>query len=308
MKPVRYIAQQAGEEVLFCACKQTSEAPFCDGAHNKLRDVYENDDPDSPLNRGISLIESDAKGQAVLDGGCYVSRVEQILFQENANLKIGAVISSRTGARYQSLFYAEVCQGESPIIFFGDRDVVLMSTQGEGAITISGREFPLEVLTGIYVRPQEAMSVTNSGATPIKLYIAVCPVAEQPQFLPQMPVNFDADYAERVVVMDAENRQQTGNRFFQILVDKQIGSKSVTQFIGEIPVSKAFPHRHLYEESLIILRGSGYMWTEQYKAKVSPGDVVFLPRKQIHSLECTEAEGMLVAGVIYPGDNPSIDY
>jgi len=38
------------------------------------------------------------------------------------------------------------------------------------------------------------------------------------------------------------------------------------------------------------------------------GDVIFLPRKQLHSLECTDPESMVVAGVIYPGDNPSINY
>jgi hypothetical protein len=36
--------------------------------------------------------------------------------------------------------------------------------------------------------------------------------------------------------------------------------------------------------------------------------VIFLPRKQIHSLQSTSATGMDVVGVIYPGDNPSINY
>ena len=80
------------------------------------------------------------------------------------------------------------------------------------------------------------------------------------------------------------------------------------QFIGEIPESKAAPHRHLYEESLIILKGSGYMWTENYKAKVTAGDIIFLPRKQMHSLQCLDPEGLYLVGIIYPGDNPSISY
>ncbi len=308
MKPVRYLAKQDGEEVLFCTCKQTSDSPFCDGTHNKLRDVYENDDPNNQINRNIPLIDHDENGKAMLGGGCYVSRVEQLILQEHTNLKIGAVISSQTGARYQSLFYAEICQGESPIISFGNRDLVIISTQGKGTITISGRDFPLEIQTGIYIRPQEAVSITNPGSTPITLYISVCPVAERPEFLPQMPVNFDDAYADRIAVIDTAKRQQTANRFFQILVNKRMGTQSVTQFIGEILFSKAFPHRHLYEESLVILSGDGYIWTETYKAKVSPGDVIFLPRKLIHSLQCTAPDGMLVVGVIYPGDNPSIDY
>ncbi|MDH3658624.1 MAG: cupin domain-containing protein [Alphaproteobacteria bacterium] len=93
-----------------------------------------------------------------------------------------------------------------------------------------------------------------------------------------------------------------------MLVDKSIGSDVVTQFIGEIPLSKAPPHRHLYEESLIILRGQGCMWTDTKKADVATGDVIFLPRKQLHSLQCTDPGGMLVVGVIYPGNNPTINY
>jgi quercetin dioxygenase-like cupin family protein len=99
-----------------------------------------------------------------------------------------------------------------------------------------------------------------------------------------------------------------GPRYFQVLVDKRIGSRVITQFIGHIPPSKAAPHRHLYEEAIIILSGEGCMWTESRKANVSAGDVIFLPRKQLHSLEATSADGMDVVGVICPGDNPSINY
>jgi len=57
-----------------------------------------------------------------------------------------------------------------------------------------------------------------------------------------------------------------------------------------------------------VLGGAGYMWTEDRKARVTAGDVIFLPRKQIHSLEATSTDGIDVVGVICPGDNPSISY
>ena len=44
------------------------------------------------------------------------------------------------------------------------------------------------------------------------------------------------------------------------------------------------------------------------KASVGPGDVLFLPRKQRHSVQCTSPDGFDVVGVIYPGDNPAIDF
>ena len=123
-----------------------------------------------------------------------------------------------------------------------------------------------------------------------------------------MPATFDQAWPERLVAVDLARKEAMGDRFFQMLVDKSVGSDVVTQFIGEIPLSKAPPHRHLYEESLIILRGRGCMWTETKKAGVEAGDVIFLPRKQLHSLQCTDPDGMLVVGVIYPGDNPTINY
>jgi quercetin dioxygenase-like cupin family protein len=99
-----------------------------------------------------------------------------------------------------------------------------------------------------------------------------------------------------------------GDRTFQLLVNKDVGSRQVTQFIGSIPYSKAAPHRHLYEETIVVLQGTGRMWTEDLKAHVAAGDFIFLPAKQLHSLQCTDVGGMLVAGVIYPGGNPNINY
>ena len=63
----------------------------------------------------------------------------------------------------------------------------------------------------------------------------------------------------------------------------------LTQFIGEIPRSKAVPHNHSTRR-LSSSSGAGTMWTETKKAPVRAGDVIFLPRKQLHSLECTSDE------------------
>jgi mannose-6-phosphate isomerase-like protein (cupin superfamily) len=50
------------------------------------------------------------------------------------------------------------------------------------------------------------------------------------------------------------------------------------------------------------------MWTESRKTMVRAGDVIFLPRKQEHSLQSISPDGLDVVGVICPGDNPSINY
>ena len=306
-KPVRYIARQPREEVLFCGCKHSAQPPFCDGAHNNLREA-ENDDPLSPANRAIPEVFPGPDGRAVLDGGCHVTRVDSAPRETLGNLTLAPVISAATGARFQSQFCLVVPPGQSPIMAWGDRHLILMITAGSGSVDISGRQFAIQPETGVYIRPGEAVRLHNSGDDELRLFATLCPLGEAPEILAVMPDNFDHSWPQRTVATLAENRKEMGNRFWQILVDKAVGSTMATQFIGEIPPSKAMPHRHLYEESLVVLGGAGYMWTENARARVRTGDIIFLPRKQLHSLQCTDPAGMYLSGIIYPGDNPTINY
>jgi mannose-6-phosphate isomerase-like protein (cupin superfamily) len=218
----------------------------------------------------------------------------------------GPVITAEDGAKHQSQFYFHAEPGIAPVTGFGDRHVVMLVTAGEGEVSIGGRRFAVSPNTGVYVRPGELFQLHASEA--LSAFVSVGPLAEAPTWHDTMDDTFDAAHPSRTIGIDENQRQTMADRFFQVLVDKSLGSDLVTQFIGEIPMSKAVPHRHLYEESLVVIKGEGFMWTENRKAAVSTGDVIFLPRKQIHSLECTDPNGMFVAGVIYPGNNPSINY
>jgi CDGSH-type Zn-finger protein len=55
--PVAFKAER-DEDVIFCGCKQTGTGPFCDGAHSNLPGGYLTDDPNSPENRGVALVEA----------------------------------------------------------------------------------------------------------------------------------------------------------------------------------------------------------------------------------------------------------
>ena len=305
--PIVYKAK-AAEDVLFCACKHTKTPPFCDGSHNNLSATYDEDDPDSPANRAIPAVGAAADGKARLDGGCYVCTIADETLTRRGVLGHRRIIGSGDGALHQSLFYLECAPGISPVASFGDRHVILFVSAGSGRVVIGDRPFQVTANTGVYVRPGEAFRLETDENEPLKVFAAACPFAEAITWPDAMPGRFDADLPRRAIGIEPDARTRMGDRFFQMLVDKTMGSDVVTQFIGEIPKSKAAPHRHLYEESLIVMRGHGMMWTEGRKAPVAAGDVIFLPRKQLHSLECTDPGGMLVVGVIYPGDNPSINY
>jgi mannose-6-phosphate isomerase-like protein (cupin superfamily)/CDGSH-type Zn-finger protein len=304
--PIAFKATQ-DDELLFCGCKHTRTAPFCDGAHTNLPGGSPLDDPLSPGNLAIPVVTERDGPRAPLNGRCYVFSSELAAMQTRGSLRYCCLVSPELGAQYQTQLLLEVCGEPSPVMTLGSSDVILFIGAGSGTLTICGRPFPVKATDGVYVRPQEAIQLTAAPGQTLKAFVLACPSAEI-QWLEAMPVHFDEQWPERIVGVDPDQRTAMGPRYFQMLVDKRIGSTVITQFIGHIPPSKAAPHRHLYEEAIIVLSGEGYMWTEDKKARVKAGDVIFLPRKQLHSLEATSADGIDVVGVICPGDNPSINY
>lgn len=303
----RKLVAACTEEVLLCGCKQTRGAPFCDGAHTNLPGGSPLDDPQSAVNRSIPVVTECDGPRRWLNGGCYIVSPAATPKTVRDHLRYCHLVTAELGARYQTQLFLEVTDGPSPVLSPGQRELILFVVSGRGHICISGREFEINVNDGVYVRSGEALQLVPRAGHMLQVFALAHPqgTLEWPAAMPQ---NFDADHPERVVSVDAAQRTEMGPRYFQLLVDKRVGSRLITQFIGHIPPSKAAPHRHLYEESIIVLAGEGYVWTEDRKAAVKAGEAIFLPRKQLHSLEATSADGMFVVGVICPGDNPSINY
>jgi mannose-6-phosphate isomerase-like protein (cupin superfamily) len=243
-----------------------------------------------------------------LDGQCYVFSTARASLSERGAMRYCQVVTPTLGALFQSQFYAVVAGGSSPVIAADGRHTVLFVIEGKGDVEIGDRRFALEPLTGIYVRPSEAYRVHNKSGAPLKFFISNGPGSEDLVLMDAMPPAFEAQFPDRLASVDPSQRHKMAERYYQMLVNREHGSTVVTQFIGNIPLSKAEPHRHLYEEALIFLNGAGVVWTERTKTPVSAGDVLFLPRKQVHSVQCTTPGGFDIVGVIYPGDNPSINY
>jgi mannose-6-phosphate isomerase-like protein (cupin superfamily)/CDGSH-type Zn-finger protein len=305
--PVLFEAK-ADEDVIFCGCKHTATRPFCDGAHNNLPGATFPDDPQSAANRAVKAVPHGADSSVPLDGTCYVFVTSRATLLRRGTMAYCTAVSRSRGALFQSQFYIEIDEGTSPIVSANGSHTVLFATEGRGEVEISGRHFAFGPRTGVYVRPGEAFRVHNSNAGKVKLFVSNGPGQEELVWLEEMPDNFDATCPNRLAEVDSSQRHAMAERYFQILVNREHGSTMMTQFIGNIPVSKAEPHRHLYEEALIFLNGAGVVWTDTKKTTVGPGDVLFLPRKRTHSVECTVDGGFDVVGVICPGDNPSISY
>ena len=308
-EPLKWKADETAEK-LFCACKHTKEQPFCDGTHNQLSDVYE--EAKESDGAGATLVEYHAEEsgalKAALDNGCYVIRVPDETMQQQGNLRFYSVIGAADGATQLSQYVATIEAGESPILRYPGSDAVLFIGSGEGAVSIGGHEFPVSAETGVCVKPGEAFQVVNNGSETIVMNISVCPHCESPEFLDEMPDAFDDSVPDRVQGVDESKQEAMADRFFQVLIGDKTHGTPVTQFIGEIPQSRAAHHRHLYEETITILSGEGFMWTDETKTPVQPGDTIFLPLKQMHSLECTSPDGMRLIGLFYPSMSPAVNY
>jgi len=304
--PRKLVAAQT-EEVLLCGCKHTVGAPFCDGAHTNLPGGSPLDDPDSPANRSIPAVTECDGPRRWLNGGCYIVSPASSPKTTRGHLRYCDLVTAELGARYQNQLYLEVAGGASPVLSPGERELILFVVGGAGRVDISGRQFEIKVNDGVYVRAGEALQLLPAAGETLRVFALTHPQGPL-EWPAAMPDNFDAGHPQRVVSVDPEQRTAMGPRYFQLLVDKRVGSHLITQFIGHIPPSKAAPHRHLYEESIIVLAGEGCVWTEDRKAPVKAGEAIFLPRKQLHSVQATSADGMFVVGVICPGDNPSIAY
>jgi quercetin dioxygenase-like cupin family protein/CDGSH-type Zn-finger protein len=305
-EPLEFVAGDDAE-VLLCGCKHTGSGPFCDGSHNNLPGGSPQDDPSSPENRRIPLVTERDEARLTLNGGCYVVRPSLTARSRRGHLEYSYLVTGKLGALYQTQVSLLIEGGASPPVGFGSRDVILFVVAGAGSVEISGRPFTIVATDGVYVRPGEVMRFTPVDGGLLEVFALASPLGEL-EWPEAMPGNFDERFPQRVVSVDVEQRTAMGTRYYQVLVDKRVGSEAITQFIGHVPTSKAAPHRHLYEEAIIVLSGEGCMWTEDRKAQVAAGDVIFLPRKQLHSLEATSADGIDVVGVICPGDNPSINY
>jgi CDGSH-type Zn-finger protein/mannose-6-phosphate isomerase-like protein (cupin superfamily) len=303
--PVAFKAER-DEEVIFCGCKHTGSPPFCDGSHSNLPGGYASDDPDSLDNKRVRLVEPSGGPIVHLDGNCYVFSTARAALRAQGAMRYCSVVSPANGALFQSQFYAQISHGSSPVISADARHTVLFVSAGTGHIEISGRRFPIEPRTGVYVRPGETYRIESLER--LELFISNGPGSEDLVWAERMETAFDAAHPHRCAFVDASQRHKMAERHYQLLIAREHGSTVVTQFIGNIPLSKAEPHRHLYEEALIFLNGAGMIWTENTKARVGGGDVVFLPRKQVHSVQCATPGGFDVVGVIYPGDNPAINY
>ena len=192
-------------------------------------------------------------------------------------MRLAPVIDHADGARFISQFYAEIDAGSSDILCFPDSEAVLFIRSGTGSVTIaSPGSFQWLPESGILRAPwARAFRQQPAVGDTIRLLLTACPQAPAPTSLASMAANFDESVPQRVGGVDAALREPMADRFYQILVGERPEESQITEFIGEIPLSRAAAHRHLYEEAIMVLCRRGLSGgPRSARAAVAPGDIL----------------------------------
>jgi mannose-6-phosphate isomerase-like protein (cupin superfamily) len=255
----------------------------------------------------------------VLQGGCRVSLMNEGAPETQGSLKIWRQVGRPTGAKAISLKVLEFARGTSPEIKNDEADEVFycleqisttVELQSRFSVSVDGESFEVSSQTGFYLRPGQTLTVKNPGPVPVILVSAQCP--EEFEFdggrrgRPRSQQEGSCKF--QVVRLGDKAAIPTADRWYRVLVDDEVGSEQVTQFVGSIPPGRAPDHFHQYEEVLFILRGEGRMWAGDTNTPIGPGSCIYLPRGQVHCVENTGSDELRLLGVFYPAGSPSVRY
>src|SRR5207253_612949 len=175
-------------------------------------------------------------------------------------------------------------------------------------LLIDGQSYKVDPDIGVYLRPGETLAVDNPGPGPVTFISAQCPDPDCPPQFVSHPTELTRTRQPPIVRLVDRPAQSTADRWYRVLVDDEIGSTQVTQFVGSIPPGRAPDHFHSYEEVLFILRGEGRIWAGATNTPISPGSCIYLPKGQVHCVENTGAGELRLLGVFYPAGSPAVRY
>ncbi|MDX1460576.1 MAG: cupin domain-containing protein [Xanthomonadales bacterium] len=240
--------------------------------------------------------------------GALVRQPDELEYHNQEGLRWARVFGPKDGTRRMSLFRIDLDSGRSPAIVFDGSEAVWYLLEGHGRLSIGDRPFSMRSGFGAHVRAGETCRLERQGSGVSRWLVAVCPGRNALRFAPSGQGRFDSRHPERVVDAGAQEQHATADRFYKLLVGPSVGSDSVTQFVGRLPPSRAPEHYHLYEEVICILDGHGRLWAGDEALDVAPGSLIFLPRRQRHSLECLSETGMELVGMFYPAGSPAVNY
>jgi mannose-6-phosphate isomerase-like protein (cupin superfamily) len=177
---------------------------------------------------------------------------------------------------------------------------LLYVVSGKGTLELGGRH-ALEPDAAAYVLPGDTFEIDNPGPDDLVLVSVLTPLEARPK---------EAGPDRQVVVhfRDRPTIPVGGPREFRYLVNEDLGSYEVTQFLGLVQPSRAPVHYHEYDEVAYIVDGNGVIHMGDVERRVRPGSCILFPRGMPHCLENSGPGVMRVMGVFYPSGSPGVHY
>jgi mannose-6-phosphate isomerase-like protein (cupin superfamily) len=246
----------------------------------------------------------------ILAGGCRVFTPNDEASRQEGNRTYRMPICKKNGAKELAQTVAEYESGRSPARLNPNAEEVLYVVSGRGACSISGFDYDLEPGTGVYVPPGADYRIENPGSEKLLVVSVCCPEDAATRTLEEPPAREKLPGAPpRRTVREWERlRIPVADRHFTLMVDKELGCRQVTQFIGFIPPSKAPFHYHTYEEAIYIIEGSGVVHAENESQDFGPGTSIYFPIGVRHCVENPGVTPIRLLGVFYPSGSPAAAY
>jgi len=169
---------------------------------------------------------------------------------------------------------------------------------GDGALDVDGTPGPALVADRGLWLPAGAAYRAAAGAVELRLDVVSLPV----DGTPAGPAGPGRAHSTDLADCEAET---TGDRKFRVLFGPGRGCATATQFVGEIPPSRAPEHSHPYDEVVLILAGDGVAHIGGATHELHPGTCLHLPPGLPHCLENPGPGTMRVLGVFHPADSPA---
>src|SRR4051812_47629173 len=252
-----------------------------------------------------------------LEGGCRVSQMREGDPFEFGNLRQWTQVDQGHGAKAISLRVSEISPGLAAGILNPDCDEVFYRLGDEAndanvSVYIDGWRYERPTDSGIYLRPNQNLTIENQLSDPVVVISSRCPEPiDSRTHVPPLRsprTGFSEPDPIPIVRLTDQRAQPTADRWYRVLIDDRVGSPQVTQFVGSIPPGRAPDHFHEYEEVLFILKGEGRMWAGESNTPISVGSCIYLPKGQVHCVENTGKGELRLLGVFYPAGSPSVRY
>jgi mannose-6-phosphate isomerase-like protein (cupin superfamily) len=177
----------------------------------------------------------------------------------------------------------------------GSDDEVLYVLSGSSSATIGGERAELSAGTAAHVARGTAWRVDDTDEL------------ELLSVLVRDPLPAETTHA-LVTLGDQETGAATAGREFRLLATPEVGCRSVTQFVGYIPVVRAPDHYHRYDEVGFVLEGEGRLHIGGETATLRAGSCFYLPAGLVHCVENVGPGEMRVLGVFRPAGSPAEAY